>query len=434
MRMYDVIAKKRDGHALNKEEIHFFVCGVTDGSIPDYQISAMLMAIYLNGMNDDETTELTLAMAHSGDMVDLSPIHGKKVDKHSSGGVGDKTTVIIAPIVAACGVKVAKMSGRGLGHTGGTVDKLLSIPGMRMEIGNDEFFDIVNRVGACVIAQTVNLAPADKKLYALRDVTATVDSLPLIAASIMSKKIAAGSDAILLDVKTGSGAFAKTVDDAKALAQKMVAIGNGAGRPTTALITDMDRPLGKNIGNTLEIIEAVETLKGHGPKDLTDVCIALAARMLELAGHGTYEECIAKVEQTITDGSAFAKLLEMVEAQGGDTSVLEDTTRFEAAEKLHEVKSIKSGFIASMDTEKIGIASCLLGAGRATKDDIIYYPAGIELLAKTGEFVNTGDVIAVFHTENNRPLDEAEALFLSALSFADEKPAETPLIHAVITE
>ncbi|MBQ6834590.1 MAG: thymidine phosphorylase, partial [Lachnospiraceae bacterium] len=331
MRMYDLIMKKRNGEALTKQEIDYMITEYVAGEIPDYQMSAFLMAVYFNGMTEEETVTMTQAVAHSGDMVDLSAIEGIKVDKHSTGGVGDKTTLIITPMVAACGVKVAKMSGRGLGHTGGTVDKLESIPGFQTAIDQERFFEIVNETGLSVIGQSGNMTPADKKLYALRDVTATVDSIPLIAVSIMSKKLAAGSDAILLDVKTGSGAFMKTVDDSIALAREMVSIGENAGRKTAALITDMDIPLGNNIGNSLEVIEAVETLQGNGPEDLTEVCLQLAGNMLYLAGKGTIEECIAMAKKTIEDGSALERLVAMVEAQGGDSSVILDTGKFEKA-------------------------------------------------------------------------------------------------------
>src|SRR5574344_1168718 len=342
MRMYDLIMKKKHGEVLTEQEIQFMIDGYVKGEIPDYQMSAMLMAIWFNGMNDHEITELTKTMAKAGDMIDLSAISGKKVDKHSTGGVGDKTTLIVAPIVAACGGKVAKMSGRGLGHTGGTVDKLESIPGYRTVLGRKEFFDTVNKCGVSLIGQSGNLAPADKKLYALRDVTATVDCIPLIASSIMSKKLAAGSDCILLDVKTGNGAFMKTLEDSIALAKKMVAIGEHAGRKTVALITNMDIPLGNCIGNSLEVIEEVETLKGNGPADLTHKSINLAGNMLYLAGKGTLEECRKMAETTIQDGSAFNCLIAMVEAQGGDSSVIKDCSRFQQAPFSQEVLATES--------------------------------------------------------------------------------------------
>ena len=434
MRMYDLIAKKRDGEALTTEEIHFMITEYVAGNIPDYQMSAFLMAVYLNGMTEEETVTLTLEVAHSGEMVDLSAIEGIKVDKHSTGGVGDKTTLIIAPIVAACGVKVAKMSGRGLGHTGGTVDKLEAIPGFQTVIAQDRFFEIVNTIGVSVIGQSGNLAPADKKLYALRDVTATVESIPLIAASIMSKKLAAGSDAILLDVKTGSGAFMKTVDDSIALAKEMVSIGENAGRKTAALITDMDIPLGNNIGNSLEVIEAVETLKGNGPEDLTEVSLQLAANMLYLAEKGTIEECLVMAKKTIEDGSALERLVAMVEAQGGDSSVILDTEKFDKAPFECPIISAEEGYIASMDTESCGIASSMLGAGRETKESDIDFSAGIILKRKVGDFVKKGDVLAVMYTSKGSLFANAEKRYLSALTFAKVKPAENPLIFARITK
>lgn len=382
MRMYDLIMKKRNGEALTEQEIQYMIREYVAGEIPDYQMSAFLMAVYFKGMTEEETLAMTQAVAHSGEMVDLSGIEGVKVDKHSTGGVGDKTTMIIAPIVAACGVKVAKMSGRGLGHTGGTVDKLESIPGLHTSLSREDFFNVVNQTGLSVIGQSGNLAPADKKLYALRDVTATVDSIPLIAVSIMSKKLAAGNDCILLDVKTGSGAFMKSIDDSIALAKEMVAIGENAGRKTVALITDMDIPLGHNIGNSLEVIEAVETLKGNGPEDLTEVCVHLASNMLFLAGKGTLEECRSLVREVIANGEALKRLAAMVEAQGGDSSVIFDTDKFEKAAYQHEVLAKKSGYITFMDTESCGIASAMLGAGRETKDSQIDFAAGIILKKK----------------------------------------------------
>ena len=383
MRMVDLIAKKRNGKSLSSEEISQMIQEYVEGSIPDYQMSAFLMAVFFQGMTEEETLAMTNAVAHSGDMVDLSAIEGIKVDKHSTGGVGDKTTLIIGPMVAACGVKVAKMSGRGLGHTGGTVDKMESIPGMQTGLSQEEFFKVVNQTGLCVIGQSGNITPADKKLYAMRDVTATIDSIPLIAVSIMGKKLAAGSDCILLDVKTGSGAFMKTVDDSIALAKEMVAIGENAGKRTVALITNMDIPLGNNIGNSLEVIEAVETLKGNGPADLTHESINLAGNMLYLAGKGSLEECKKMAETTIQDGSALKCLIAMVEAQGGDSAVIKDSSRFKQAPFSQEVLATESGYVVSMDTEKCGIASAMLGAGRETKESEIDYSAGIILHKKT---------------------------------------------------
>ncbi len=432
MRMYDVILKKRNGGVLSEEEIREMIREYTDGKIPDYQMSALLMAIYFQGMTDEETAVLTDAMAHSGNMVDLSGIDGVKVDKHSTGGVGDKTTVIVAPIVAACGCKVAKMSGRGLGHTGGTVDKLESIPGFRTTLSVREFTDVVNRTGLCVIGQSGNLAPADKLLYALRDVTATVESVPLIAASIMSKKLAAGNDCILLDVKTGSGAFMKTVDEAVNLAEKMVAIGEHAGRRTAALITNMDLPLGNYIGNALELKEAVATLNGQGPQDLTLVCLELAATMLHLAGKGSVEDCREMARKAIDSGDALERLAAMVEAQGGDTSVIRDPGLFPEAPYRKAVLAERTGYIAHMDTESCGIAAAMLGAGRETKESSIDYSAGIVLKAKTGDFVHEGDELAVFYTSEEERMEKAEKRYHQAILISEEKPEAQPLIYRTV--
>ncbi len=434
MRMYDLIMKKRNGGILTEEEIVYMISDYVTGSIPDYQMSAMLMAIYFRGMNDEETALLTNAVAHSGDMVDLSEISGIKVDKHSTGGVGDKTTLVIAPIVAACGVKVAKMSGRGLGHTGGTIDKMEAIPGMRTSLSTEEFFDVVNKTGLSVVGQSGNLAPADKKLYALRDVTATVDSIPLIAASIMSKKLAAGNDCILLDVKTGSGAFMKTIDDSILLAQKMVAIGELAGKKTVALITDMDIPLGHNIGNALEVMEAVDTLKGNGPKDLTEVCLSLASNMLYIADKGTIEECRTMAEEAIRSGSALDKLVAMVEAQGGDPSVIKDTAKFRKAAYSYEVKAKSSGYVSHINTEDCGIASVALGAGRETKESIIDYAAGIILQKKYGEKVEAGEVLATFYAEDESYFVSAERILEKAYTISSDEPKEEPLVYARVTK
>lgn len=433
MRMYDILAKKRDGGILTDEEIQFFIDGYVSGAIPDYQASALLMAIFLKGMTPHETAALTRSMAQSGDLVDLSSIDGIKVDKHSTGGVGDKTTLIVAPVVASLGVRVAKMSGRGLGHTGGTVDKLESIPGFRTTLDREAFFDVVRRVGVSVIGQSGNLAPADKKLYALRDVTATVNSIPLIASSIMSKKIAAGSDRILLDVKTGSGAFMKTLEDSIALAKEMVSIGEHVGRRTVALITDMDRPLGCAIGNALEVCEACETLQGRGPADLTEVCIELAANMLWLAEKGELAQCRSLAKQQIANGEAFAKLKEMVQAQGGDTSVLDDPEKFAPPNVCYEVLAQREGFLYAMDTEKCGIASVELGAGREKKEDPIDYSAGIVLRKKVGDFVRKGEVLASFYSSEESKCRTAEQTFTQALRIQDARPEQTALIHTRVT-
>ena len=433
MRMYDILAKKRDGGILTDEQIQFFIDGYVSGAIPDYQASALLMAIFLKGMTPHGTAALTRSMAQSGDLVDLSSIDGIKVDKHSTGGVGDKTTLIVAPVVASLGVRVAKMSGRGLGHTGGTVDKLESIPGFRTTLDREAFFDVVRRVGVSVIGQSGNLAPADKKLYALRDVTATVNSIPLIASSIMSKKIAAGSDRILLDVKTGSGAFMKTLEDSIALAKEMVSIGEHVGRRTVALITDMDRPLGCAIGNALEVREACETLRGRGPADLTEVCIELAANMLWLAEKGELAQCRSLARQQIANGEAFAKLKEMVQAQGGDTSVLDDPSRFDRSNVCYEVLAQREGFLYAMDTERCGIASMELGAGREKKEDPIDYSAGIVLRKKVGDFVRKGEVLASFYSSEESKCRTAEQTFTQALSIQDARPKQTALIYARVT-
>lgn len=433
MRMYDLIHKKRDGKELTKEEINYIVTGYTNGDIPDYQMSALLMAIYFNSMTEQETAIFTNEVAHSGEMVDLSGIEGVKVDKHSTGGVGDKTTLIIAPIVASYGVKVAKMSGRGLGHTGGTVDKMESIPGMKTTLETEDFIKQVNDIGLAVIGQSSNLAPADKKLYALRDVTATVDSIPLIACSIMSKKLAAGNDAILLDVKTGSGAFMKTLDDSIELAKAMVSIGKHAGKNTVALITEMDIPLGHMIGNSLEIIEVVETLKGHGPKDLTDVAIDLAANMLYLAGKGEIEETRLMAKNAIESGQAFNKLLDLVRSQGGDTSYLEATDKFEKSKYIVEVKSDKAGYIHAMDTEGIGIVSVILGAGRKTVEDQIDFSAGIEMVKKTGDKVEKDDTLAIIYTNNQASIMEATDKLLASYTIDDVKIDQKPLVLARVT-
>lgn len=430
MRMYDLIAKKRNGYELTDEEIKFMIDGYLENKIPDYQISAMLMAIYFKGMNDREISTLTNIIAHSGDMVDLSSIDGIKVDKHSTGGVGDKTTLIVAPIVASYGVKVAKMSGRGLGHTGGTVDKLEAIPNFKTTLSEQEFFDIVNKIGLCVIGQSGNLAPADKKLYALRDVTATVDSIPLIASSIMSKKLAAGNDCIVLDVKTGSGAFMKSLDDSILLAQKMVAIGENAGKKTVALITNMDIPLGNAIGNSLEVIEAVKTLHNQGASDLTKVSVNLAANMLYLANKGTLEQCIEMANKSLQDGSAFNKFVEMVEAQGGDISVIKDTEKFAKAPYSYNVLAQKEGYITHIDTEKCGIASVVLGAGRETKDSDIDLSAGIIINKKVGDYVSKGDIIATLYSAKEETFISSETMLREVITIEKEKPEVEPLIYA----
>ncbi len=433
MRIYDIITKKRLGEELTDEEIEFFVSSSVSGAVEDYQITALLMAICFNGMSDRETATLTMAMARSGDMVDLSAIEGYTVDKHSTGGVGDKTTLIVAPIVAALGGKVAKMSGRGLGHTGGTVDKLESIDGFETTLSSEAFFSQVNSIGVCVVGQSGDLAPADKKLYALRNDTATVDSIPLIASSIMSKKIAAGSKGIVLDVKTGSGAFMKSVEEAEKLAEAMVKIGKAAGRDTLAVITNMDIPLGNAVGNSLEVIEAIETLKGKGSDDLTAVCIELASNMLVLVTGKEKAECEKMARGAIADGSALNKLKEMVVAQGGNADWIADTSLFPKAAIEYEIKAETDGYIEHMDAEKIGIASLLLGAGRNTKADKIDFSAGIILKAKTGDSVKKGQPLALLYSNDKSKISAAELKFKEAISFSGNPVEKQPLVYSVVS-
>lgn len=432
MRMYDVIAKKRDGFELSAEEIAYFINGYTNGSIPDYQASALLMAIYLNGMSNKEIADLTLEMARSGEIADLSKVNGVTVDKHSTGGVGDKTTLIVVPIVAALGGKVAKMSGRGLGHTGGTVDKLESISGYKTEIPKDYFLECVNKIGASMIGQSGNLAPADKKLYALRDVTATVECIPLIASSIMSKKLASGNDCIVLDVKTGTGAFMKTLENSERLAQQMVDIGKSANKKVAAVITNMNIPLGYAVGNSLEVIEAVQILKGQIKGDLYEVSIELAANMFMLTSGKTLEECRTLAVEVVENGKAFEKLKEIVSAQGGDTSLLDNTELFEKASYTYNILAKKSGYISKMNTEKIGIASVVLGAGRERKGEPIDHSAGIILSKKTGDYAEAGDVLATLYTNKKEVLPNAEEIYLSAIEFSSSKPIEEPLIYKTV--
>ena len=432
MRIYDIIKKKRDGERLTDEEIHFFVEGYVAGDIPDYQASALCMAIYFRGMDLGETTALTLAMRDSGDTLHMNGIDGLRVDKHSTGGVGDKTSLIVAPIVASLGVKVAKMSGRGLGHTGGTVDKLEAIQGFRTDLDTATFERVVNEVGIAIVGQSANLAPADKLLYALRDVTATVDSLPLIASSIMSKKLAADDDCIVLDVKTGSGAFMKSEADSRALAEVMVGIGKRAGKRTRALITDMDRPLGRAIGNSLEVIEAIETLCGEGPEDLCELCVALATHMLVISDRGDEATCEASVRRVMTDGTALGTLAAMVQAQGGDPDWIYHPEKFPRAPFSREVKAPRSGYITHVDCEGYGVSALLLGAGRNTKADTIDPTAGILLAAKTGDHVTEGQTLATLYASKEALLDAAEARLLAATEIGDEEPAARPLIVSVV--
>ena len=432
MRMYDVIKKKRDGGILSAEEIRAFVEGYTNGSIPDYQAAALCMAIYFRGMNDEETTELTLAVRDSGEKLDTSGIKGLRVDKHSTGGVGDKTSLVVAPIVASLGLTVAKMSGRGLGHTGGTVDKLEAIPGFCTDLAVSEFERIVNETGIAIVGQSATLAPADNKLYALRDVTATVDSMPLIASSIMGKKLAADDDCIVLDVKTGSGSFMKNLEDSRTLAKLMVAIGKRAGKRISALITDMDRPLGYAVGNSLEVVEAIETLQGKGPEDLLELSLALTAQILFLADKGTLEECRKMAQDAITSGKALDTFAQMVKAQGGDPEYIYHPEKFAKAPYVREVKVDKDGYIASVDTEKYGLASLLLGAGRNTKEDEIDLSAGYLLKKKTGDMVQAGDTLAVLYASREELFDAAERTLLNATTITPDAPEKRPLIFETI--
>ncbi|MBR3870647.1 MAG: pyrimidine-nucleoside phosphorylase [Clostridia bacterium] len=433
MRIYDVILNKRNGKELTDEEIAFFVSGYTSGEIPDYQASALLMAIYFNGMTERETATLTDAMARSGDTVDLSCFGELSADKHSTGGVGDKTSFIVGPIVASLGGKVTKMSGRGLGHTGGTVDKLESIPGYKINLSNEEFISQVDKVGMAIIGQSGNLTPADKKIYALRDVTATVDSIPLITSSIMSKKIASGSHSIVLDVKVGSGAFMKTPEDAKILAENMVKIGKRCGRNMAALITNMDSPLGNTVGNALEIKEAVAVLKGEQGGDLKDICIELSAAMLSLIYDTSLDVAREKALQTLKSGKAYEKMLEWISAQGGDTAYIEDTSLFPKSAFEYEVTSDCDGFITSMDTEGIGVASVILGAGRMKKDEKIDYSAGIVINKKTGDKVSKGDTLCTLYTNDKNAIEQAKKRYLSSLTFGQNKKEAEPLVYGCIS-
>ena len=432
-RFVDLIQKKKNGETLTKEEIDFMITDYVAGKIPDYQMSAMLMAIYFNGMENEELAAFTLAMRDSGDLVDLSPIEGIKVDKHSTGGVGDKTTLIVGPIVAACGVLVAKMSGRGLGFTGGTLDKLESISGFRIDLSAEEFFETVKKTGISVIGQTGNLAPADKLLYALRDVTATVDSIPLIAASVMSKKLAAGSDKIVLDVTTGSGAFMKNTRDAKKLAKHMVAIGNHAGKETVAILTGMEEPLGFAIGNNMEVKEAIEVLKGDGPEDVKEVSVAIAGMMLSLGLENvSHSQGKRMAKKALSSGQAFEKFKEMVQAQGGDIRYVEHPEFFERDAFEGEVLAAEDGFLSGMDTEKIGVAAGLLGAGRETKDSVIDMSAGIYLKKKIGDTVKKGEPIAICYAGTKEKLNRGMAMFESSIRYSKEAPRIPKLIVDII--
>ena len=433
--MVDLIAKKRDGQSLSKEEIEWIVTGYTNGEIPDYQMSALTMAIFYQDMTDQEITDLTLAMANSGDVVNLENIEGIKVDKHSTGGVGDTTTLVLAPLVASVGVPVAKMSGRGLGYTGGTLDKLEAIPGFQIELSEDKFVELVNESKVAVIGQSGNLAPADKKLYALRDVTATVDSIPLIASSIMSKKIAAGADAIVLDVTTGAGAFMKNIEDAKRLASTMVQIGKLANRQTMAVISDMSQPLGEAIGNSLEVVEAIETLQGKGPKDLEEMCYVLGSQMVVLAKKAdTLEQAREMLEEALHSGKAFAKFKEMVANQGGDVSVIDHPEKLLTAKYEIELPAKQSGVITKLVANELGIAAMMLGAGRKTKEDTIDFAVGLKLHKKVGEAIQEGESVLTIYA--NQPAEEIQDVVALLYQNIEIGPSgqEPPLIHGIITE
>ena len=432
MRMYDIILKKRANLPLTDEEIRFVIDGYVKGEIPDYQVSALLMTIVFNGMNARELGTLTLAMAQSGNMVDLSNIDGITVDKHSTGGVGDKTTLIIAPLVAASGGKVAKMSGRGLGHTGGTIDKMESIPNLKVSLEQDAFINQVNKIGLAVIGQSEGLAPADKKLYALRDVTGTVDSIPLIASSVMSKKLASGAQAILLDVKVGSGAFMKNIEDARELAKAMVDIGKENGRSVKAILTDMDRPLGHAIGNALEIREVIDTLKGHGPEDLTHECIIMAAHMLVLSHICDYETALSRVQEALDSGAALERLRMRIDAQDGDSRVIDDESLLAIGKFTYDVTAPQDGYITHMNTEQCGIASVMLGAGRTVKDGPIESSAGILMHKKTGDSGTVGECIATLYASDESLLSNAAKTYLEAITFGETAPIMADTILDIV--
>ena len=433
MRMYDIIMKKRNGGELSREEIRFFIEKYTAGEIPEYQASALMMAIYFQKMTERETFELTMAMAESGDMLDLTGIPGIKVDKHSTGGVGDKTSLALAPLVAACGIPVAKMSGRGLGHTGGTIDKLESFPGFSTALSTGQFLENVNRIGIAIMGQTADLAPADKKLYALRDVTATVDNLSLIASSIMSKKLAAGADAIVLDVKTGSGAFMKSQEDAFALAGEMVRIGRNAGRNTIAVISDMDQPLGRTVGNALEVREAIDTLKGAGPEDFLELVLTLGTQMLLAGGKAqSGEEARGKLEKAVAEGAALRKLAEFVEAQGGDPGAVYDTDKLPTAKMIREILAPRSGYVHRIICDEVGICSMMLGGGRETKEDKIDLAVGFELRKKVGDRVEKGEPLAILHANDGMKAEASAERFVRAYLIGEEKVAPPALVKGVV--
>lgn len=435
MRMYDLIMKKRNGESLSRDEIEYMIEEYTADCIPDYQMSAMMMAIYFQGMNAQETVALTMAMAHSGDIMDLSAITGIKVDKHSTGGVGDKTSIALTPMVAACGVKIAKMSGRGLGHTGGTIDKLESFSGFSTGITAEHFVRQVNEIGVSIMGQTADIAPADKKLYALRDVTATVDNMSLIASSIMSKKLASGADAIVLDVKTGSGAFMKQEEDALALAKEMVTLGNMAGRKTIAVVSDMDQPLGRAVGNALEVEEAIATLRGEGPEDFTELCTTLGSYMLVAGGAASDEDdARKKLRRVIENGSALKKLADFVQAQGGDAKAVYDTALLPKASIVEEIISPQSGYVSKIDCDEIGICSLILGGGRETKDSEIDLSVGFVLHKKAGDSVAVGESLATIYANDHEKLSAARERFLNAYHFSDQPVQSAELIKGVVRE
>lgn len=434
MRMVDLIEKKRDGFELSTEEIQYIVTGYTAGDIDDYQMSAFLMAVYFQNMTDRERADLTMAMAASGDQIDLSAIDGIKVDKHSTGGVGDTTTLVLGPLVAACGVPVAKMSGRGLGHTGGTIDKLEAIEGFHVELSTEDFIKQVNDIKVAVIGQSGNLTPADKKLYALRDVTATVNSIPLIASSIMSKKIAAGADAIVLDVKTGEGAFMKTAEDAEELAHAMVGIGNATGRKTMAIISDMSQPLGFAIGNALEVKEAIETLQGNGPEDLTELCLVLGSQMVVVGGKADdLDQARKMLEDVIDNGKALEVFRQFIKAQGGNPSVVDDVSLLPQAKFVKEVPAQQEGYVSFMEADEIGTAAMVLGAGRATKDSEIDLAVGIVLHKKVGDFVKKGEALATVYS-NTEDLAQCLEMLYNSIEFKDEPVEKIQLISKLITD
>lgn len=432
--MVEIIKKKRDGHILTADEIREVINGFVAGKIPDYQVSAWLMAIFFRGMNDEETAALTDAMMRSGDLIDLSAIPGIKVDKHSTGGVGDKTTLVLGPLVASAGVPLAKMSGRGLGHTGGTLDKLEAIPGFDVSMSADEFVEQVRKHGIAICSQNEKLVPADKKLYALRDVTGTVDNISLIASSVMSKKLACGADAIVIDLKVGDGAFIKTIPDAEKLAEIMISTAKKMNRNLIAVITGMEEPLGYAIGNALEVREAIDTLRGHGPEDLTQLSLELGGHMLVLAGRvATMEEGMVLLKDNITNGSAFAKFTELVRIQGGDVSYVTDPTRLTLAPHAVEFRSDRKGFISHLSAMDIGIASAKLGAGRETKESSIDLGAGIVLKKKVGDYVDSGDTLAVLYTSDLTLVAKAEEYLREAYTFAESKPEKQPLIFRTVS-